>query len=225
MNFNGNLNSVFTLAHEMGHSLHSYHSNRARDYHYADYRIFVAEVASTTAELLLHKYLMANCKDKNVRIYLLCHLADEIRGTVYRQTMFAEYEKMIHEKAEKGIPLTADELSNSYFELNKLYHGSSVAPDDKIRMEWARIPHFYYNFYVYKYATGFSAAIQLSEELYSGNAAASARYKQFLEAGDSKDVLDIMLDAGVDFRSGKPVKSCIKLFTELVNQLEKELFS
>ncbi|OGV44338.1 MAG: oligoendopeptidase F [Lentisphaerae bacterium GWF2_49_21] len=223
MNFSGTMNDVFTLAHELGHSMHSYFSHKKQDYHYANYSIFAAEAASTTNELLLHSYLMEKFTDRKLRLYLVNRLAEEIRCTVYRQTMFAEFEKMIHEKREKGIPLSADELCSSYFKLNSEYHGSAVRPDDRIRMEWARIPHFYYNYYVYKYATGFSAAIKFSENILSGDKAKLDAYMGFLFAGDSKDVLDILRDAGVDLGSPEPIESCMKHFAETVKQLEKGL--
>ena len=223
MNFNGTLNDVFTLAHELGHSMHSLYSNRTQQYHYADYSIFVAEVASTTNELLLHHYLMKQKRDKNVQAYLLCHMADEIRGTVYRQTMFAEFEKMIHEKSENSVPLTPDMLSEEYYKLNKEYYGKVVDADKRVEMEWARIPHFYYNFYVYKYATGMSAAVKLSQNILSGSKEKLDAYLGFLKAGDSKDVLDIMKDAGVDLSRPEPVLDALDEFGKIVKQLEKAL--
>jgi oligoendopeptidase F len=219
LNFHGTLNDVFTLAHELGHSMHSFYSNQTQEYHYADYSIFVAEVASTTNEMLLHDYLMKNNTDKNVKAYLLCHLADEIRGTIYRQTQFAEFELDIHQKAEQSIPLTPDLLSEEYFKLNSKYYGESVAADKRIEMEWARIPHFYYNFYVYKYATGMSAAIKLSENILSGDKQKLDDYFGFLKAGDSKDVLDIMKDAGVDLSTPEPVHAAMDVFANTVKEL------
>jgi oligoendopeptidase F len=223
MNYNGTLNDVFTLAHELGHSMHSYYSREAQDYHYADYRIFVAEVASTTNELLLHDYLMKKTNDNKMKVYLLNHLADQFRGTIYRQTMFAEFEKMIHEHSEKSIPLTADKFCELYFELNAKYHGESVNPDKLIQMEWARIPHFYYNFYVYKYATGLSAAAALSKNILSGDKTKLDAYMGFLKAGDSKDVLDIMRDAGVDLSTPEPVNTALEQFEKTVGELSERL--
>lgn len=223
LNFYGTLNDVFTLAHELGHSMHSYYSNHHQEYHYADYSIFVAEVASTTNELLLYNYLMKTKTDPKFRLYLINHLADEIRGTVYRQTMFAEFEKIIHDNVEKDIPLTPDSLSEIYLKLNTEYHGSSMDADKRIEMEWARIPHFYYNFYVYKYATGFSAAAMLSKNILSGDPEKLEAYMGFLKAGDSKDVLDIMLDAGVDLRRPDPVDAALQEFAEAVDELERGL--
>lgn len=223
MNYNGTLNHVFTLAHELGHSMHSYYSKHAQEYHYADYRIFVAEVASTTNELLLHDSLLKNSDDDKFKLNLLTHLANGIRGTVYRQTMFAEYEKMIHDQFEKGTPLTADGLSESYYELNAKYHGPNMKPDQKIEMEWARIPHFYYNFYVYKYATGFSAATALSKGILEGDPDKLETYLNFLKAGSTKDVLDIMKDAGVDLTTPEPVDATMQLFAETVADLKKAM--
>ena len=220
LNFNGTLNDVFTLAHELGHSLHSYYSKHHQSYHYADYDIFVAEVASTTNEVLLFEYLLSQSKDSAQRAYLYGHLANDIRGTLYRQTMFAEFELMIHEQCEKGIPLSADSLEKSYYQLNKLYHGDEVAPDQLIAMEWARIPHFYYNFYVYKYATGMSAALKLAQDILAGK---TDSYLGFLSAGGSKDPLDIMKEAGVDLSSPEPVHAALDYFAKIVAGLRKEL--
>ncbi len=222
-NFTGTLSDVFTLAHELGHSMHSYYSRQAQEYHYADYTIFVAEVASTTNELLLHEYLMKQNNDDKFKAYLLCHQADQIRGTVIRQTMFAEFEKFIHDQAEQHIPLTADLLSEEYCKLNRQYHGSMVEPNQLIEMEWARIPHFYYNFYVYKYATGLAAAGQLAKNILSGDAIKLEAYLGFLKAGDSKDPLDIMLDAGVDLTTPAPVEAILDTMQVAVNELREKL--
>jgi oligoendopeptidase F len=221
MNYQGRLNDLFTLAHELGHSMHSLLSRSAQEYHYADYKIFVAEVASTTNEILLHHSLTEKSDDTNFKRYLLSHLADGIRGTVYRQTMFAEFEKMIYDNFENGIPLTPDSLTESYYSLNKKYHGPKVTPDDKIGLEWMRIPHFYYNFYVYKYATGFSAAAALSKGIIAGDSGKIDAYMNFLKAGSTKDVLDIMKDAGVDLTTSKPVEDALLLFADTVRQLKK----
>ena len=223
LNFHGTLNDVFTLAHELGHSMHSYYSHKEQEYHYADYQIFVAEVASTTNELLLHDHLIKNCDDDNVKAYLLCHLLDQLRGTIYRQTQFAEFELWMHQQSEKSIPLNADTLSKKYFELNAEYYGKSVDPNQLIEMEWARIPHFYYNFYVYKYATGISAAVELSRNILSGNSKKLEAYFGFLKAGGSKDVLEIMKDAGVDLSSPEPVHTALDLFNDTVDELKKLL--
>ncbi|MDD3118825.1 MAG: oligoendopeptidase F [Victivallales bacterium] len=223
LNFTGTLNDAFTLAHELGHSLHSYHSREAQDYHYADYRIFVAEVASTTNEMLLHHYLLDRCTDRNLRLYLLNHHCDQFRGTIYRQTMFAEFEKLLHALVEADTPLTADLLCREYFALNAQYHGDAVAPDRRIAMEWARIPHFYYDFYVYKYATGLAAAAQLSRNILSGAPDKLTAYLEFLKAGDTKDVLDIMKDAGVNLATPAPIDAALADFSATVDQLAAEL--
>ena len=223
MTFKGQLDDVFTLAHELGHSMHSYYSNRTQPYIYADYRIFVAEVASTTNEILLFEYLLSQIKEPAFRAYLYAHMADEIRGTIYRQTMFAEFELFMHETVEQGIPLTAELLNKKYYELNKLYYGPTVEPDKDIELEWARIPHFHYNFYVYKYATGMSAALKLAANLRSGKKELREAYLGFLKAGSSKDVLEIMRDAGVDLSTPDPVRDALDYFGEVVTALKKEL--
>ena len=220
LNYADTLDSMFTLAHELGHSMHSYFSDRNQPYHYAGYRIFVAEVASTTNELLLLDHLLKKASDPKIKAYLLNHLADQFRTTVYRQTMFAEFERDIHALSEAGTPLTADLLCERYYKLNALYHGAAVQGDERIRYEWSRIPHFYYDFYVYKYATGFSAAAALSRKILAGEI---EPYMRFLKAGGSRDVLDIMKDAGVDFLNGDPVGEALGLFEDTVDQLEKLL--
>ena len=203
--------------------MHSFYSNKHQEYHYADYEIFVAEVASTTNEILLFEYLFENTDDPEFRAFLLGHIADEIRGTIYRQTMFAEFELAMHEASASGTPLTADWLCEKYYELNKLYYGPHVEPDKLIELEWARIPHFYYNFYVYKYATGMSAALKLAANLRSGDPAKREAYFGFLKAGGSKDVLDIMRDAGVDLSTPAPVCDALDYFADVIKRLRKEL--
>lgn len=222
LNYTGNLDSVFTLAHELGHSMHSYFSDHAQEYRNSSYRIFVAEVASTTNELLLYHDLMKQAETKEEKASLINFLLDTIRGTAFRQTMFAEFERDIYAWSESGTPLTEEALSNRYYELNKLYHGPAVKADPRIRYEWSRIPHFHYNFYVYKYATGISAAAALSQDILNGK---TERYLNFLKSGDSKDVIDIMKDAGVDFTTPAPVEACMKLFDDNVKELEKLLKS
>ena len=217
LNHTGSLDSVFTLAHELGHSMHSHFSDSAQDYHYASYRIFAAEVASTTNELLVHHHLMKKAEgDDSFKAYLLNHLLDTMRGTIFRQTMFAEFERDIYEWSENGEPLTHEQLSNHYHKLNGIYHGDSVVNDDFIRCEWERIPHFHYGFYVYKYATGMSAAAKLASDIIQGK---TERYFGFLKAGDSKDVIDIMKDAGVDFSTPAPVEAAMKLFEKSSEEL------
>ena len=225
LNYNRTLNDVFTLAHELGHSMHSFYSNSSQPYHYADYEIFVAEVASTTNEVLLFEHLLKNTDDRLERCFLYGYLADEIRGTIFRQTMFAEYELLMHETVEQGRTLDADLLSERYYELNRLYYGPRVLADRSIGLEWSRIPHFYYNFYVYKYATGMSAALQLAERLLSGDDDARRAYFGFLRAGGSKDVLDIMRDAGVDLSTPEPIKAALAYFDRLIDRLRAELNS
>lgn len=223
MTFKGQLDDIFTLAHELGHSMHSFYSNRTQPYIYSDYRIFVAEVASTTNEILLFEHLLSQSTDPAFRAYLYAHMADEIRGTIYRQTMFAEFELFMHESVEQGMPLTAEMLSKKYFELNKEYYGPSVEPSKEIELEWARIPHFHYNFYVYKYATGMSAALKLAANLRSGDPELREAYLGFLKAGSSKDVLDIMKDAGVDLSTPAPVCDALDYFAQVVRDLKAEL--
>ena len=222
LNYNRTLNDVFTLAHELGHSLHSAFSNAAQPYHYADYRIFVAEVASTTNEILLFEHLLKQSSDPDFRAALRIHLADEIRATIYRQTMFAEFELKIHEMAEAGEALTADLLSREYYQLNAEYH-PGIDADRDIELEWARIPHFYYDFYVYKYATGMSAAMRLARNILSGDQKLLDNYLGFLSAGDSRDVIDILRDAGVDLSRPEPVTEALEGFGAIVSELRGEL--
>ena len=223
MTFKGTLNDVFTLAHELGHSMHSYFSRLNQPYITSDYRIFVAEVASTTNEILLFEHLLSQSDDPRFRAGLFAHICDEIRGTIYRQTMFAEFELLMHETVEQGIPLTADFLTEKYYGMNKLYYGPAVEPLKAIGLEWARIPHFHYNFYVYKYATGMSAALKLAANLRSGDPALREAYLGFLKAGSSKDVLDIMKDAGVDLSTPEPVNAALEYFGKAVDALRNEL--
>ncbi|WP_300278054.1 oligoendopeptidase F [Peptacetobacter sp.] len=217
------LNSLFTLIHELGHSVHSYYSRTTQPYIYSDYRIFVAEVASTTNELLLVNYLLDNAKTKDEKIYLLNYYLEQFRTTVYRQTMFAEFEKITHEKVESGKPLTADDFTEIYYELNKKYYGESTNVDELIGIEWARIPHFYSNFYVYKYATGFSAASALSSQILTEGKSAVDRYIEFLKSGGSEYPLDQLRKAGVDMEKKESVEKALKVFAELVNKLELEI--
>lgn len=223
MNFNGTLNDVFTLAHELGHSMHSFYSNANQPYQYAQYKIFVAEVASTTNELLLHDYLMRESDDETLKTRLVNHLIDEIRGTVFRQTMFAEFEKHIHEEVEKGGALTPDSLCEYYFKLNADYHGDAVKPDKRIELEWSRIPHFYYNFYVYKYATGMTAAVALSKGILTGEKERLDAYLEFLKAGCSKDPLDILCEAGVDLTEKDAFQPVFERFGDAVENLKNKL--
>ncbi len=224
MNFTGTLDSVFTLAHELGHSMHSWYSNRAHPYHLADYRILVAEVASTANEALLHHHLMETTDDPTVRAYLIDRYLDSFRATMFRQTMFAEFEREIHEQVEGGQPLTADSLDESYYALVQRYFGDSVAFDDEdrpIAWEWSRIDHFFYNFYVYKYATGMAAAIAITRAILSEGQPAVDRYLRFLASGGSDYPLDLLNAAGVDLTTPTPVASALNEFSELVDQFRR----
>ncbi|WP_425447071.1 oligoendopeptidase F [Dethiothermospora halolimnae] len=221
LNYKDTLDNVFTLAHELGHSMHSYYSKKNQPYVYGGYSIFVAEVASTANEALLMDHMLKNTQDKQKKLYLLNHYLEQFRGTVYRQTMFAEFEKIIHERVEKGESLTADRLSEIYKDLNKKYYGEDIVIDDEIAMEWARIPHFYYNFYVFQYATGFSAAVALSQKILNGEENAIEKYLGFLKSGSSDYPINVLKKAGVDMTSKEPVNNALKLFGDLVDEMEK----
>lgn len=220
LNYTKNLDSVFTLIHEMGHSIHSYYSITAQDYAYSDYKIFVAEVASTCNECLLMHDLLEKTTDKEQRKYLLNHYLDSFKGTLFRQTMFAEFEKNAHEYCAQGKPLTAEALSQMYLELNQKYFGPDMEKDEEIAYEWMRIPHFYTPFYVYQYATGYSAAVALSAKILKEGKPAVDAYMSFLKGGESKDPIDLLKMAGVDMTTEKPVADALALFGELVTELE-----
>ena len=221
LNYRGTLDNVFTLAHEMGHSIHSYYSKKNQPFAYAGYKIFVAEVASTCNEALLIHDLLEKTENKNERMILINHFLDKFKGTIYRQTMFAEFEYNMHRKVEKGEPLTAQEISRTYHELNKLYFGPDMVSDEAIGLEWTRIPHFYTPFYVYQYATGFSAAIALSNRILKEGSTAVEQYKKFLKGGCSLDPIDLLKVAGVDMTTPQPVQSALDVFKNLVDELEK----
>ena len=223
MNYKDDLNSLFTLIHELGHSMHSYYSKKTQPYLYSGYKIFVAEVASTLNELLLINYLLEKADSKEERVYLLNYYLEQFRTTVYRQTMFAEFEKLTHASVEDGNPLTAKEFNDIYYDLNKKYYGNSTVVDEQIALEWARIPHFYSNFYVYKYATGFSAASALSKQILEEGESAVSRYKEFLKSGGSEFPLDQLRKAGIDMEKKESVDEALHVFKDLVKQLEKEL--
>ena len=220
LNYTKNLDSVFTLIHEMGHSIHSYYSRTAQDYAYSEYKIFVAEVASTCNECLLMHDLLEKTTDKEQRKYLLNHYLDSFKGTLFRQTMFAEFEKNAHDYCAQGKPLTAEALSQMYLELNQKYFGPDMEKDEEIAYEWMRIPHFYTPFYVYQYATGYSAAVALSAKILKEGKPAVDAYMSFLKGGESKDPIDLLKMAGVDMTTEKPVADALALFGELVTELE-----
>ena len=223
LNQKDTLDSMFTIAHEMGHSLHTYYSIKNQPVCHADYVIFVAEVASTCNEVLLVRYLLNNTTDKRERAYLINHFLESFRGTVYRQTMFAEFELFMNELAEKGESLTADALCGKYYELNKQYFGPAVNVDPEIAYEWERIPHFFYNFYVFQYATGFSAACAIANRILTEGEPAVRDYKKFLSAGGSADPITILKYAGVDMTTAAPVNEALKLFGELLDEMEELL--
>lgn len=223
LNYKNDLNSLFTLIHELGHSVHSYYSRSTQPYIYSSYKIFVAEVASTLNEQLLINYLLEKATSKEERVYLLNYYLEQFRTTVYRQTMFAEFEKLTHQSVESGEPLTAKEFDDLYYKLNEKYYGESCVVDEQIALEWARIPHFYSNFYVYKYATGFSAASALSQQILSEGQPAVNRYINFLKSGGSEYPLKQLKDAGVDMEKKQSVEQALSVFSGLVDKLEKEL--
>lgn len=223
LNYQGKLDDVFTLAHEMGHALHTYYSNANQPYIYSGYLIFVAEVASTCNESLLMQYLLKESRDKKEKAYLLNHFIDQFKGTLFRQTMFAEFEKITHEMYAKGESLTAENLCDIYLKLNQKYFGDEMVSDPQIALEWARIPHFYTEFYVYQYATGFSCAIALSKRILELGEEGVADYMKFLKGGCSKDPIELLKMAGVDISSPKPVEDALTLFEELVSELEELL--
>lgn len=221
LNHNDTLDNMFTLAHEMGHAMHSYLSNKTQPHVDSDYVIFVAEVASTCNEVLLMEHLLKNTDDKVQRAYLINHFLESFRGTVYRQTMFAEFELLTHQMCERGKSLTPDALSSVYYDLNKKYFGDDMVVDEDIAMEWARIPHFYYNFYVYQYATGFSAAVALANRILKEGQPAVEDYLKFLSGGCSKSPIDLLKIAGVDMTTPAPVNSGLEMFGRLLDEMEE----
>jgi oligoendopeptidase F len=223
MNYNDRLKDVFTLVHEMGHSMHSYFTRRAQPFRYGSHSIFTAEVASTVNESLLIHYLLDTMTSKPEQKYLVNLHLEEFRTTLFRQTMFAEFEKLTHEACEGGEALTAEFLCDSYGKLNEKYFGSSVETDENIRMEWARIPHFYRAFYVYKYATGYSAATAISDRILNGGKKEQSDYIRFLKSGESDDPIELLKIAGVDMAAPAPVENAMQVFTALVDQLEELL--
>ncbi|SEN15251.1 oligoendopeptidase F [Mesobacillus persicus] len=221
MNWQDNVNNLFTLAHELGHSLHSHYTRKSQPYAYGNYSIFVAEVASTCNEALLNDYLLKSINDEQKRLYLLNHYLEGFRGTVFRQTMFAEFEHLIHQQVQNNQALTADSLTKDYYELNKKYFGQEdIEIDEEIGLEWSRIPHFYYNYYVYQYATGFSAATALSKQILEEGEPAVKRYIDYLKAGSSDYPIEVLKKAGVDMASPKPIEDACKVFEEKLNEME-----
>lgn len=223
LNHKDTLNCMFTLAHEMGHAIHSYLSNKNQPVVYSDYVIFVAEVASTCNEALLMQYLLKNTEDKKQRAYLINYFLEQFRTTLYRQTMFAEFELKINEMVAAGESLTAEGLNELYGELNKLYFGDGIVLDDEIKLEWARIPHFYYDYYVYQYATGYSAAIALSQRILKYGEPAVKDYIGFLKGGCSTDPISLLKGAGVDMATTQPINEALAMFGELVKEMEEAM--
>ncbi len=221
LNHNDTVNSMFTLAHEMGHALHSYFTWKKQPFVYSGHKIFVAEVASTCNEALLMEYLLKTESDRSRQLYLINYFMEQFRGTLFRQTMFAEFEKKAHELSASGTPLTCDSLSEIYRNLNRLYFGSDIIIDDYIDIEWARIPHFYNAYYVYQYATGYSAAIALSGGILNEGQPAVDRYMDFLRKGSSEYSIDLLKGAGVDMTSVKPIESAMDVFKELIDRMDK----
>lgn len=221
LNYQEKYNDISTLAHEAGHSMHSFYAKENNPYQYGSYSIFVAEVASTVNELLLAKYLLKTSTEKEEKLFILDNLMNLFKGTIYRQTMFAEFEQAIYQDSEQDIPLTADYLSEKYYKLNQKYFGTNVIVDKEIQYEWARIPHFYYNFYVYKYATGLSAACHIVNDIISGKENAVENYKKFLKCGTTKNPIDSLKLAGVDLNKKELIESAIKMFEETINEFKK----
>lgn len=220
LNYQGTINDVFTIAHEMGHALHSYYTNKTQPYVYSEYKIFVAEVASTVNECLVMEYLLKNTNSNAEKAYLLNHYLEQFRGTIFRQVMFAEFEKITHSMLQEGEALTSDTLCDIYLKLNKKYFEAEVNVNDDIKMEWARIPHFYTSFYVYKYATGFSSAVAISNMILNEGQPTIERYKEFLKGGSSNYPLELLKKAGVDLYTPKPIQEALNVFEKILNELE-----
>lgn len=220
MNWQGNLNDLYTLIHELGHSVHSYYTHQNQPFRYGNYSIFVAEVASTCNEALLSEYLLNNLDSEKERLYILNHFLEGFRGTVFRQTMFAEFEHEIHQLDQQGEPLTAERFTELYYGLNKTYFGDDMTIDEEIGFEWARIPHFYMGYYVYQYATGYAAATSLANQILTEKGPAVERYKNFLKAGSSDFPIEVLKKAGVDMTSKTPILEALHVFEEKLNEFE-----
>ncbi len=225
LNWQDRVNDLFTLTHELGHSAHSYFTRKFQPYRYGNYSIFVAEVASTANEALLNDYLLNNLEDEKQKLYILNHFLEGFRGTVFRQTMFAEFEHEIHKRAQAGEALTADYLTKIYYELNKKYFGPDVVSDEEIGLEWARIPHFYYNYYVYQYATGYSAATALASKILGGEEGSVERYLDFLKSGSSDYPIEVLKKAGVDMTSKQPILDALDVFEAKLTEFEQLLLN
>ena len=221
MNYQHNLDSEFTLVHEMGHALHSYYSAKNNNIFDSEYKIFVAEVASTCNEALLMNYLLEHTEDKKKRAYLINYFLEQFRTTLYRQTMFAEFEMLTHKMVEEGKPLTAESLKKLYYDLNVQYYGTDMVVDEEIAIEWARIPHFYYNFYVYQYATSFAASMALSQMILKNGQPAVERYLKFLSGGCTKAPTELLKDAGVDITTKEPIHAALQIFGDLIREMEE----
>lgn len=221
LNFDGKFDDMFTLVHEMGHAMHSYYSNNALPYYESQYKIFVAEVASTTNEILLLSYLIENATSVSEKKYLLNHYLDMFKGTLFRQTQFAEYEIITNEMVENGDNLNADNLKDVYLELNKKYYGPDMISDDEIALEWARIPHFYYNFYVYQYATSFSASVAIASRILSEGESAVKKYKEFLKSGCSKPPVELLKMVDINLETKEPICTAISVMRDVIEELKK----
>lgn len=220
LNYNNEMEDVSTLAHEMGHSIHSYYSRKEQPYYYAGYTLFCAEVASTTNESLLIHYLINKETDEKKKLFLINQELEQIRTTVFRQLMFAEFELYTHETLEKGIPLTSEDYSKAWHDLNVKYFGEDMVVDKEIDVEWSRIPHFYSDFYVYQYATGYAAASAFAKSILEGKENAVEKYKGFLKAGGSDYPINILKTAGVDMTTSKPIEATINRFNELLDMID-----
>ncbi|MCT4632365.1 MAG: oligoendopeptidase F [Firmicutes bacterium] len=224
MNYQNNINNVFTLAHELGHSIHSYYSRKEQNYLNSHYKIFVAEVASTVNESILMNYMVENCESREEKLYLLNYFMEQFRGTVFRQTMFAEFEKIVHERAQNNEDLSVDVFNEIYYGLNKKYFGDNITIDDKIKFEWCRIPHFYSSFYVYKYATGFSSAVDIAKRIGVNENNDLDNYLNFLKSGGSMHPVELLKIAGVDIETGKAIDNALDKFEEILDEFEKLYF-